>query len=156
MSSTKRPSWVVFDFLGVIMPFGVGSVRSFMGSSRDSDFDSRVVEVIRVLHAKGYKIGLASNSRRRWVLPALQKAGINTLFDAIITPDDNVVKPEQEFYDLIIVRTKADASKIVFIDDRFRNMRAAQDRGLSAIQFSTYEALLKDLASFDIKIPATS
>lgn len=138
------------------MPFGVGSVRSYMGYSNQAYFDPQMLDLIRALHKTGYKIGLASNSRRRWVLPALKHAGIAKLFDMVITPDDEVAKPDQAFYRLLLERVGVMESDVLFVDDRTVNVRAAVEHGIQAIHFQTYDQFVAELSTRDIKIPATS
>jgi len=138
------------------MPFGVGSVSSYWGRSDLEYFDPDMLLLVRSLHRAGYKLGLASNSRARWILPALKLTNLETAFDIVVTPEDAVLKPDDAFYALLAERCGAQPGEILFIDDRSRNIRGAEIHGMRAIHFKNYSQLMTKLRDQGIKIPTKS
>lgn len=138
------------------MPFGVGSVSSYWGKSDLQYFDPDMLALVRDLHRAGYKLGLASNSRSRWILPALKLTHLETAFDIVVTPEDAVLKPDDAFYALLAERCKVNPDEILFIDDRSRNIRGAEAHGMRAIRFKGFAELMLKLRDQGIKIPTKS
>lgn len=138
------------------MPLGMGSLSSYWGRSDLDYFDPDMLTLVRELHRSDYRLGLASNSRRSWILPALELTSLETAFEIVVTPEDAVLKPDDAFYALLAERCKARPDEILFIDDRSRNIRAAEAHGMRAIHFKGHAELIVSLEVHGIIIPTKS
>lgn len=138
------------------MPLGVGSLSSYWGRSDLEYFNPNMLTLVRDLHRADYKLGLASNSRKSWILPALKLTNLDGVFNTVVTPEDAVLKPDDAFYALLVERCKVRPDEILFIDDRSRNVRAAQAHGMRAIRFQGHTELLLSLEAHGIIIPTKS
>jgi HAD superfamily hydrolase (TIGR01549 family) len=83
--------------------------------------DPAAADALRTLHEYGINLLVASNTtpgERRW--PALQQAGINRLFRAVLLSYPlGVRKPEPLFYDLVLAAAGCPASEVLFVGDNF-------------------------------------
>jgi len=68
------------------------------------------------------------------------------LFDAhVISGFEGVAKPDPAIFRILLDRYGLRADRSVFIDDQARNVAAARELGLVALQFSTPDRLRRDL-----------
>ncbi len=61
-------------------------------------------------------------------------------------------KPDSRIYKHVIESLPFEAQKMLFIDDREENVKAAIDSGLQAIHFLDYENLKKSLSGFGMQV----
>ena len=103
---------------------------------------SEVVDLIKLLKVKHYKIGLLSNA----IPYASYDAGIRNLFDDIVISSDvGVRKPSKEIYILVLKRLGVPANETVFIDNRDLNLVPARELGILTILFRNPAQLKSDL-----------
>lgn len=102
--------------------------------------------IIVKLKQLGYKLGLLSIHAKEWIEYCDQKFNINGMFDAIAySYTDKVSKPNKRSFELILERLSAQPDECLFIDDTLANVQAAQDMGITSIQFSSAPELHKKL-----------
>jgi HAD superfamily hydrolase (TIGR01509 family) len=93
-------------------------------------------------------VGILSNHTKEWIheLFSLQDGILRKLFDCpdlvVVSCDDDVTsaKPEAIIYEHLIRRIKKQIpdikpEQVVFIDDKLRNVQAAQEQGIKGIHF---------------------
>ncbi len=105
----------------------------------------QLVDLIRSLRER-YKIGLLSNawSNMRQVLD--ERFHVVDLFDElIISAEVELAKPDPRIYRLAVQRLNVQPSEAVFIDDVLKNVEAARQEGLHAIQYLDFEQMLAEL-----------
>jgi putative hydrolase of the HAD superfamily len=82
----------------------------------------------------GLKIGLASSSRRDWVVHYLKKFSILEYFDVIKTRDDvSVVKPNPELYIKAVEALEVPASEALAFEDSLNGLTAARAAGILCV-----------------------
>ena len=82
----------------------------------------------------GLKIGLASNSSRRWVVGHLTRIGLVGYFDCIRTADEvKNLKPDPESYRLVLHGLDVGAGEAVALEDSPLGIRAAKAAGLFCV-----------------------
>lgn len=65
----------------------------------------------------------------------------------VVSGEEKMVKPQLEFYRLLLNRYKVDPSTAVFIDDNLKNVEAARAVGIDGIHFRSAAELSQELSS---------
>jgi len=74
-------------------------------------------------------------------------------FDAhVISGLEGVAKPDRRIFEILLHRHGLRPEATVFIDDQARNVEAARELGLLALQFSSADQLRKDLANLGVAV----
>ena len=82
----------------------------------------------------GLKVGLASNSSRRWVHEHLQRLGLYDQFDVIKCKDEvSNPKPDPELYLTVLDELGASAEQAVAFEDSPHGVRAARRAGIFCV-----------------------
>lgn len=116
--------------------------------------DREMFSLARQLQESGYKVGLLSNIGFGGIKYLEEDAKEEfTFFDAIVlSASENVSKPENRIYELMIKRIKVKPEEAVFTDDRMDNCQGAIDYGIKAIKFNNINQLKEELKKLEIKI----
>jgi HAD superfamily hydrolase (TIGR01509 family) len=61
------------------------------------------------------------------------------LSGSVISGDVGIRKPDTGIYELLLHRSGFEASELVFVDDRRKNVDAAISLGMDAIEFDAHE-----------------
>jgi len=114
--------------------------------------EPEVIKIIKKLR-ENYKVFLFSNFHYDLMHKLLDKQGIKNLFDElIISAEHKFLKPEPEFYNILIKKSGVSPSEILFTDDRIINIEGAQGMGINTIHFKGAEDLRKEMLKFDLKV----
>jgi len=90
------------------------------------------IEAVRAARASGARVGLASSSAREWVEACLERIGLDSAFDAIVTGSDIVDgKPSPEIYLAAARRLAVDPARSLAIEDAPAGIAAALDAGMT-------------------------
>jgi putative hydrolase of the HAD superfamily len=117
-----------------------------------SPLNKEVVALIKELKVN-YKIILFSNFFAQLLRRLLKHHGITDLFDEIIISSEHkMIKPNSDFFELLVKKSGAKKEEIIFTDDLKENIDGANMFGIKAIQFKNCEQLIKDLQTAGIKI----
>lgn len=77
-----------------------------------------------------------SNDVGRWSRKLREKLGLEELLSgAVISGEVSVRKPDSRIYEELISRSGFAAADMLFIDDRLKNVQAAQALGIESIQY---------------------
>ena len=68
----------------------------------------------------------------------------------VVSGAEKTRKPFREIYQLTLDRFEIDASKALFIDDNYRNIKAAEEIGIKGIHFKDPQQLQQELESLNI------
>ena len=91
----------------------------------NSIYNEDVVEIIKKLKQK-YKVVLFSNNFSDALRRRLEKHKITNLFDEIIISSEyKMMKPNQDFFHLMLSIVEANKNEVVFVDDRKINVDAS-------------------------------
>jgi len=86
---------------------------------------------------------------------ALRRArfGFFGLFDGcVISGTEGVAKPDREIFQTLLARYDLSPASTVFVDDQARNVAAARDAGMIAIEFTAASQLRRDLHGLGLGI----
>lgn len=107
--------------------------------------NSELIEIIKDLKHKRYKIGLLSNNgitlRKR-----LEDYNILDLFDAvIISAEVGYQKPSPEIFKILFKTLNVDPGEVIFVDDAKKSLEGAESIGYIPVLFTTNQKLEEDL-----------
>jgi len=102
--------------------------------------NQRLIDYMRQLSARGYKLAICTNNIREWEPLWRAKLPVEEIFDVIV--DSAFVgtrKPEPRIYELTLERLGLQAPAALLVDDIELNCDAARALGLEAIWFRSTE-----------------
>jgi putative hydrolase of the HAD superfamily len=105
-----------------------------------------MIEYMRDLRARGYKLAICTNNVREWEALWRAKLPVDEIFDVIV--DSAFVatrKPEHRIYEITLERLGAGASTTLFLDDVELNCIAARELGLTAVWFRDSEQAIAEI-----------
>ena len=104
----------------------------------------QTLEAMRLLREKGIKIGILSNA-----MPALNDGYIEMAEPEYVFVSYNMglLKPDVKIYQTMAKKLKTSYEKILFIDDKEINIRAAQSLGINGIIFKP-ETILQEIEPY--------
>lgn len=108
--------------------------------------NEQLIEYMRSLRARGYKLAICTNNVREWEQRWRAMLPVDEIFDAIV--DSAFVgsrKPEPEIYRLTLDRLGVAASQALFVDDIEGNCQGARDLGITAIRFHDNEQAIGEI-----------
>lgn len=110
------------------------------------------VEIFRQLKQSGkYKLYALTNWSAETFPRALELYDFLHWFDGrVVSGEEKMRKPYPEFYQLILDRFQLTPQQTLFIDDNLRNVKAAEEIGISSLQFESPQKLKKDLTALHI------
>ena len=92
--------------------------------------------------SRTYRTGLVSNTNEIHYIKSLKKIDtLHLLLVHYLSYRMRVMKPDREFYDIIIKDEKVDPSTVLFIDDLSSNIEGALAAGMQAVRFQTTKQL---------------
>ena len=110
-----------------------------------------VDEVIRGARALGLKLGIASSSRRAWVVGHLARLGIADGWDAVRCADDvSRTKPDPELYRAVVEALRVAPAEAVALEDSQHGLAAAKAAGMRCIAVPGPMTLGMDFSAADI------
>lgn len=111
--------------------------------------DEKLVQLIHMLRAGGYRVGLLSNAppgRASGASPA-GRWGMDGLFDAqVFSYQVGALKPHPCTYRAILAALGVEAHEALFVDDSPANVEGAKAVGITAVRFVGTEALIRELS----------
>ena len=110
------------------------------------------VEIFRQLKASGkYKIYALTNWQAGLFDIALVRYNFLHWFDGrVVSGEEKIRKPFPEFYQRLLDRYNVNPAEALFIDDSFRNIKAAEGMGIKSVHFQSSKQLKSDLQKFKI------
>ena len=70
----------------------------------------------------------------------------------IFSSEVGFIKPDPEICEHCLGAVRADAAEVIFLDDREANIRAAREKGITALHYSSTDQLRKDLGSIGFEL----
>ncbi len=113
--------------------------------------NTQVTDLLPLLK-KNYKLVLLSNTNYIHQKYGWQQYHFLKNFDKLILSHEvHAVKPEPEIYQAVMNFTNEAAEKHLFIDDVEEYVEGAKAMGWDAVQYVSYEKLIRDFTSRNIK-----
>ena len=95
---------------------------------------------------KDYKVYLLSNANGEVLNRVLKELELYDIFDTrFISSEMKKVKPNAETYEYVLEKTGHKAEESVFIDDNMKNVKGANDVGITGILFKDNKSLFEQL-----------
>jgi epoxide hydrolase-like predicted phosphatase len=105
-----------------------------------------LIEIIKYLRSKNYKIGLLSNYSGT-LRGKLAEQKIADLFDAIIISSEvGFQKPQPEIFEILFKGLGVKNNETIFIDDTQKSLENAEEIGYTPILYVDNEKLSKELS----------
>jgi epoxide hydrolase-like predicted phosphatase len=118
--------------------------------------NQRMIEYMRDLHGRGYKLAICTNNVREWEPLWRTKLPVDELFDVVV--DSGFVgtrKPESRIFEITLERLDVPASGALFIDDVELNCQVARELGMEAVHFRSSEQAIAE-AEAQLSSPSRS
>lgn len=107
-----------------------------------------LLDYIRELKKRGYKIGMLSNIATNWVRDYFLTSEEQTLFDNMtFSFEVGTTKPDPRIYEQALAKLGARAQESVFVDDVDRYCAAAETLGMKAILYKTFPKMKSEMES---------
>ena len=95
-------------------------------------------ELIMLGKEKGYRLAVATSSRRDYASRLLKEAKVYDYFDGFVFGDMvSHSKPDPEIYEILLKRYKIVPEQALFFDDRPENVEGARKAGINGVVFNT-------------------
>ncbi|MGH2951028.1 MAG: HAD family hydrolase [Solirubrobacterales bacterium] len=112
------------------------------------DPNEPMIELMRGLRGRGYRMALLTNNVREWEPYWRSMLPVDEIFELVV--DSGFVgmrKPEHGIYELTLERIGGGvtAAECLFVDDVEVNVEAARDLGMTAIHFRSNEQAIAEI-----------
>jgi putative hydrolase of the HAD superfamily len=108
--------------------------------------NERLIDYMRELHERGYKMAICTNNVREWEQLWRAKLPVDEIFDVVV--DSAFVgarKPERRIYEITLDRLGVGAEAALLIDDIELNCTAARELGIRSIWFRSSEQAIAEI-----------
>ena len=113
--------------------------------SEPAQLNQNVIELIRNLKEKKYKVGLLSNNSKESA-KIMRAEGIEELFDVLCVSEEvGLAKPDKAAYIDILKKLDVTPEDSIYIDDVEKNIEVATELGFDSILFRSYDELIQEL-----------
>jgi putative hydrolase of the HAD superfamily len=111
------------------------------------DPNEPMIEVMREVKARGFRMGLLTNNVREWEPLWRTMFPVDEIFEVVV--DSGFVgmrKPDREIYDLTLERMGGPApQECLFVDDTDVNCDTARDLGMSAVHYRDNDQAITEI-----------
>jgi putative hydrolase of the HAD superfamily len=108
--------------------------------------NARVIEYMRELGSRGYRLAICTNNVREWEHRWRAMLPVDEIFDVVVdSAFVGVRKPAPQIYELTLQRLGVTAQEAVFLDDIEINCDAARAVGMTAVWFRSTEQAIEEL-----------
>ncbi len=110
------------------------------------------VEILkRLIGTKKYKLYALTNWSAETFPVALGRYDFLRWFEGIVmSGEEKTRKPFADIYQLLLNRFGVNPAEAIFIDDSLRNIRGAEQEGITGIHFQSPKQLLQELSELNI------
>ena len=108
--------------------------------------NDRMLEFMRGLRDRGYKLGICTNNVREWEPLWRAKLPVDEIFSVVV--DSAFVgsrKPERRIYEITLERLGVPAQAALLVDDIDLNCVAARDLGMRAVWFRDTDQAIAEI-----------
>jgi epoxide hydrolase-like predicted phosphatase len=111
-----------------------------------------LIEIIKDLRNKNYKIGLISNNNIE-LRQKMINQNIIDYFDAVVVSSEvGYQKPQPEIYNILFKELGVSSNEIILVDDSNRPLQGAKDLGCTPLLYKNNKQLIEDLSTLGIKV----
>ncbi len=114
----------------------------------DLEPNARVIEYMRELSARGYRLAICTNNVREWEPRWRAMLPVDEIFDVVVdSAFVGVRKPEPPIYELTLQRLGVAPQDAIFLDDIEINCDAARALGMTAVWFRSSQQAIEEIES---------
>lgn len=110
------------------------------------DANPRMVDYMRQLRERGYKLAICTNNVREWEERWRAKLPVDEIFEVVV--DSSAVgsrKPEPRIYEITLEQLGVEPGAALFVDDLEVNCVAARELGMAAVWFRETEQAIEEI-----------
>jgi HAD superfamily hydrolase (TIGR01509 family) len=123
---------------------GVNEVRL-----RYQNHDIKESNILTINALPDHRHVLLSNASSDYLLPVMQRLGLNKLFEQIfVSSDIGYAKPDSRAFQHVLNAMSCDATESIMIDDSARNIDAARDLGMAGIVYDANTDIMAEIQKF--------
>jgi len=109
-----------------------------------------VIDLIRNLKQRGFKLGIATSGHRKLAHYYLSKLGIESFFDTVVCAEDIThSKPDPEIFLKAAQRLGVEPAECIVIEDARLGIEAARKAGMKAVGYRNPSSGNQDLSKAD-------
>jgi putative hydrolase of the HAD superfamily len=108
--------------------------------------NERLIEYMRELRGRGYKLAICTNNVREWEARWRAMLPVDEIFDVVV--DSGFVgsrKPEPRIYEITLERLGTAPEATLFVDDVEINCEGARRLGMAAIHFRSTDRAIEEI-----------
>jgi putative hydrolase of the HAD superfamily len=112
------------------------------------DPNEPMIELMRALRGRGYRMALLTNNVREWEPLWRGMLPVDEIFELVVdSAFVGIRKPEPEIYELTVERIGGGigAAECLFVDDVEDNIATARELGMTAVHFRTNEQAIPEI-----------
>ncbi|MGI8429783.1 MAG: HAD family hydrolase [Solirubrobacteraceae bacterium] len=108
--------------------------------------NERLIEYMRELRDRGYKLAICTNNVREWEALWRAKLPVEEIFDVVVNSAlVGARKPEPRIYEVTLERLGLPPGAALLLDDVELNCAAARQLGIGAVQFRSTEQAIEEI-----------
>ena len=111
-----------------------------------------LIEIIKDLRSKNYKIGLISNNNIKLRQEMIDQNIINYFNAVIVSAEVGCLKPQPEIYNILFKELSVSSHEVIFVDDSSRPLQGAKDVGCIPVLYTNNKQFIEDLSALGIKV----
>jgi epoxide hydrolase-like predicted phosphatase len=152
LANTGKESWQEVLAL-VCKEFGASDAQisdvlgMIVENKKTKKIDLELVELIKDLKNKNYKIGLLSNNATGLRQKLIDQNIIDLFNEVIISAEFGFQKPQLEIFEIIFNKLGIKNNEMVFVDDTERSLEGADKIGYVPILYTNNETLKSELSN---------
>lgn len=137
--NTTDTTRIILDYYGEDFPyqeFAKEASKWFWNWIEENGLPQKkgVKELLEYLEQEGYRIGLASSTKRASVISHLEQAGIRRFFTEVVGGDQILhSKPEPDIYLIACEKLGVEPGEAIAIEDSYNGIRSAHRAGMHPI-----------------------
>ena len=106
----------------------------------------RMIEYMRELRGRGYKLAICTNNIREWEERWRAKLPVDEIFDVVVDSSSvGTRKPEARIFEITLHRLGVQPAAAVFVDDLEANCNAARELGIAAVWFRETDQAIREI-----------
>lgn len=127
-------------------------IIKFLRIQRNKEINQDLINLIKTLREKGYKIGLLSNNSTK-INEEIKENGLQKYFDEILISEDiGFKKPDPKAFNVLLKKFNIKPEELIFVDDSKSSLSSASIIGYNPILFIDNNRLKNDLRKLNVNL----
>ena len=102
--------------------------------------------IMAIKHLPEYKHVLLSNASHTYLLPIMDRLGLNNLFERVfVSSEIGFAKPDKRAFSFVLEQMEIEAGQAIMVDDSAHNIEAARSMGIEGIVFDPSIDIFKEI-----------